>query len=80
MVDRFVVVDVVSGRTEAEFLQGYLRGQGIQCEIAQEAVGNVYGMSVGTLGEVELLVPSHLSKKAREVLNAYHKAKEKGRE
>ena len=76
MVDRFVVVDVVSGRTEAELLRSYLRGQGIQCEIAQEALGSVYGLTVGSMGEVELLVPSSQGKKAREVLRSYHKAKE----
>jgi hypothetical protein len=76
MVDRFVVVDVVMGRLEAEFLQNYLRGQGIQCEIVQEAVGLVDGLTIGPMGEVELLVPSAQGKKAREVLRAYHKAKE----
>jgi hypothetical protein len=75
MVDRFVVVDTVSGRTEAEIVRSFLHAKGIQCEISQEAVGWVYGLEVGPLAKVEVLVPSRQGKKAREALKEFHTAK-----
>ena len=77
MVDRFIVVDTVSGRTEAEFLLSFLEARGIQCELSQEAIGWVFGIGVGPLSEVDILVPSHQGKQAREALKEYHKAKHK---
>ncbi|HJW89494.1 MAG TPA: hypothetical protein VJ436_02510 [Anaerolineales bacterium] len=80
MVDRFIVVDTVSGRTEAEFLISFLQARGIKCELSQEAVGWVYGMGVGPLAEVDILVPSNQGKQAREALKEYHKTKHKSTE
>ena len=77
MVDRFIVVDKVSGRTEAEILRSYLQAIGVQCELSQEAAGWVYGMGVGPLAEVEILVPSSQGKQARQALKEYHHSKRK---
>ena len=74
MADQFVVVDTVSGRTEAEFLRSFLRARGIQCVISQEAVGWIYGFGVGPLASVEILVPSHQSKEARAAIKEYRKS------
>lgn len=73
MVDRFVVIETVPGRTEAEFLRSFLRARGIHCEISQEAAAVVYGFGVGPLANADLLVPSHQAKRAREALKEYHK-------
>jgi hypothetical protein len=75
MVDRFIVIDTVSGRTEAEFLLSFLRARGIKCELSQEAIGWVYGLGVGPLAEVDILVPSRQGKQARQAIKEYHKAK-----
>ncbi len=77
MIDRYIVIDVVSGRTEAEFLRSYLRARGVHCELSQEALGHVYGLETGALGQVELLVPSRQGKKAREALQEYKRTKRK---
>ena len=77
MPDEFIVVDTVSGRGTAEMLRSFLHAQGVQCELSQEAVGIVYGMTVGTLGSVDLLVPSHQGKQARELVKDYHRAQKK---
>ena len=74
MVDRLVMVDTISGRTEAEMLCSMLQARGVQCELSHEAAGWVYGLGVGPLAEVELLVPSHQSKLARQILKEYHTA------
>jgi hypothetical protein len=75
MIDRYIVVDVVSGHTEAEFLRSLLRAKGIRCELSKEALGQIHGLEVGSLGQVEILVPSQQGKKAREALREYHKTK-----
>ena len=79
MVDRYIVVDTISGRTEAELLRSMLQARGIQCELSEEAAGWVYGIGIGPLAEVELLVPSHQSKLARQILKEYHAAIHKRR-
>lgn len=75
MVDRFVVVETVSGRTEAEILRSFLNANGIHCEISQEAIGSAYGLGVGPLANAEILVPSQQAKRAREALKEFHKKK-----
>jgi hypothetical protein len=74
MSDEFIVVDTVSGRGMAEMLRSYLQAQGVQCELSQEALGTVYGMTIAPLGSVELLVPSHQGKQARELIKDYHRS------
>jgi hypothetical protein len=76
MSDKFLVIDTVSGRGNAEILRGFLQAQGIQCELSQEALGSVYGLTIGGLGSVDLLVPSHQGKRARELIREYHKSQE----
>jgi hypothetical protein len=73
MVDRYVVVDTVSGRTAAGFVQSFLRARGIKCEISQEAAGWVHGLGLGPMAEAEIMVPSHQAKEARRALKDYHK-------
>ena len=75
MVDQFIVVEIVSGRLEAEMVKSYLHAYGIQCETSQEAAGWVEGLGVGPLSEVEILVPSHQGKQARQLIEEYHRAK-----
>lgn len=75
MSDSFVVVETVSGRTEAELLQSFLHARGVKCEISGEAAGWVYGLGAGPLANVELLVPSHQAKAARQALKEFHKTK-----
>jgi hypothetical protein len=74
MVDRFIVVDTVAGRLEADLVKSFLHARGIQCELSQESVGTIYGISVGSLGVVEILVPSRQGKKARQALKEYHRS------
>ncbi len=76
MVDRLIVLEKVSGRTEAEFLRSFLQARGIHCELSQETAGWVYGLGVGPIASVEILVPSEQGKKAREALKEYHKTRQ----
>jgi len=73
MPDQFVTVEIAAGRQEAEIMKAYLNTKGIRCDLLQEAAGNIYGFSIGTLGNVEIRVPSAQAKRAREAIHEYRK-------
>ncbi len=53
---------------EAQIIQGRLQSEGIPALLSYESAGLVYGLTVDGLGEVKILVPSHLAKEAKEIL------------
>lgn len=75
MPDRYVTIEAVAGRPEAEFLRSYLSAHGIKCELSQEAVGHVYGLSVGMLANVAVRVPSRQVSRARELIHSHQARK-----
>jgi len=77
MPDQYVTVEIVAGRQEAEIMKAYLNARGIKCYVSQEAAGNVYGFSIGTLGNVEIRVPSSQAKRARQAIHDYHRRKKR---
>jgi hypothetical protein len=55
-----MVVYVASNEPEAYVIAGRLQSEGIEAFVHQEPVGRAYGLSVGPLGEVKVLVrPDH---------------------
>ena len=68
---KWVVITKVIGELQAELLRGLLEAQGIPVQLAEEGAGRVYGIMVGPLGEVELLVPADYAQDARDVLGRY---------
>jgi len=71
--DEWVLVEKVQGQLQAEILRGLLEAQGIMVWINQEGAARAYAVSVGTLGMVEILVPTSAVEQARLVLEAYHR-------
>jgi hypothetical protein len=71
--EAWVLLDKVQGQLQAEILKGLLEAQGIMVWLNQEGAARAYAVEVGTLGMVELLVPSGVIDKAREVLAAYYR-------
>lgn len=65
------VLTVTTGDLQAELLSGLLTAQGIQVQLSQEGAGRAIGLSVGPLGEVEILVPNHQLDEARKILEDY---------
>lgn len=78
MVDPYVTIETVAGRPEAEFIKSFLNAEGIDVELSQEAAGSVFGLSVGTLGEVEILVPTSKAGRARRMVEEYLARKKGG--
>jgi hypothetical protein len=76
MLDPYVSLVTVSGRPEAEFIKSFLNAEGIDCELSQEAAGSVFGLSVGTLGAVEIFVPTSKAGRAGRLLADYLASKQ----
>jgi len=71
--EEWVLVDKVQGQLQAEILRGLLEAQGIMVWLNPQGAARAYAVSVGTLGAVELLVPSSQAEQARQVLEAYYR-------
>jgi len=66
---RWQVVAVAHGLAEAAIIQGRLEFEGIPARVHQEAVGVVYGLTIGPLGQAKVLVPEALAEQALDVLS-----------
>lgn len=74
MVDEeWVLVDKVQGQVQAELLKGLLEAQGFRVWLNQEGAARAYAVAVGSLGLVEILVPSSEVEQAKQVLEAYYR-------
>jgi Putative prokaryotic signal transducing protein len=65
---RWVVIAIVSW-TEATVMRSKLESENIPCLLQREAAGAVFGITIGPLGEVRVLVPEPLADKAVELLS-----------
>jgi hypothetical protein len=62
------VVYLANGKLEAESVKILLESFGIPAFINQESAGSTYGLTVGLLGEVEVLVPLSRIEEAKKVI------------
>lgn len=66
-----VKVGSVSGKLEAEILRGLLEASGISVWLVHEAAATIYGLGVGPLAIVDLMVPADQAEHAAEILERY---------
>ncbi|MCX8024082.1 MAG: DUF2007 domain-containing protein [Thermanaerothrix sp.] len=59
-----------NGRLHADIIRGFLEAAGFTVVLYQESAGVVYGLTVGPLGEVRILVPSEQAAEAKALLAA----------
>ena len=71
--EEWVLVDKVQGQLQAEMIKGLLEAQGIMVYLNPQGAARAYAVTVGTLGAVEVLVPSSAAEQARQVLEAYYR-------
>jgi len=71
--EEWVLVDKVQGQLQAELLKGLLEAQGITVWLNAQGAAHAYAVSVGTMGAVELLVPSSAVEQTRQILDAYYR-------
>jgi hypothetical protein len=62
------VVFVANGLLEAESVKILLESFGIPAFTNQESAGTTYGLTVGPLGEVDILVPEKYLSEAKKVI------------
>lgn len=67
------VLDEVGFGIPAEVILGLLESQGIHALLSQEGAGKAYGLTLGALGRVQILVKTSEMEKARLVLDAFYK-------
>ncbi len=70
--EKWELVTEVSGELQANLLRNLLEAQGIKVFLNQEGAGKAYGLTVGPLGEVQVLVPEKQSQKARQIVDEYY--------
>jgi len=71
--EEWVLVDKVQGQLQAELLKGLLEAQGILVWLNAQGAAHAYAVSVGSMGAVELLVPSSAVEQTRQILDAYYR-------
>ncbi len=76
----WVLVDRTQGMLAAEMIKSQLEAEDILVMINQEGAGHALGLTVGPLGEVEVLVPSDQEAAAREIIEACYLAMEQASE
>lgn len=65
------VVYETNGSFLAEIIRGLLEAQEIDVVLSQEGAGRAYGLTVGTLGRVQILVPTKDLDRAQRILEEY---------
>lgn len=75
MDDKWVTVYKAQGKLSAEMVRLLLESFRIPAVLSQESVGTTYGLTVGDLGEVEILVEASQSNAAIEILQAMEDGK-----
>jgi hypothetical protein len=71
--EEWIYIDQVQGQLQAEILKGLFEAQGIKVWLNQEGVAHAYAIEIGSLGSVEILVPSSQAEKARQILAEYNR-------
>jgi len=72
MAEDWIVLDEVAGMLQAEILRGLLEAQEISTVLSQEGAGRAIGLTIGTLGTVQILIPSKDLERAQEILATYY--------
>jgi hypothetical protein len=67
----WVVVGEIAGTIQAEILRGLLEAQGISVKLGQESAGRAYGLELGPLGTIRILVPENEQAEAESILGDY---------
>jgi hypothetical protein len=76
--EEWVLVDTCAGQLQAELVRGLLEAQGIQVWLNQAGAAHAYAVTVGSMGRVEVLVPTSDSAQAELCLEEYYSGKLEG--
>jgi hypothetical protein len=68
---KWVMLDDVSSRLEAEGIKSLLEAEGIRVELFQEAIGALFPVTIDGLGTTQIFVPKAKLAQARTWLKTY---------
>jgi len=68
---KWVTVAKIQSGIQAEVLRGLLEAQEIPVVLSREGAGRAIGITIGALGEVDILVPESHQAEAKSVLISY---------
>ena len=69
---KWEVIETIAGDFQAELIRGLLEAQGIPVVLSQEGAGHdIFPVTFGMLGKVEVLVPSSYREQALQVIEEY---------
>jgi hypothetical protein len=72
---KWELITTVSGELQADILRNLLEVQGIKVFLSQEGAGRAVGLTMGPMGEVQVLVPENQSEAARQIVDDYYAGK-----
>jgi hypothetical protein len=70
MPSDYEIVYTAHGQLDAEMIKVLLESNGVQASVAGESVGKSYGIILGPLGDMDILVPVDQADTARSILDA----------
>jgi len=73
--EKWEILDEVSGSIDAEIIRGLLESQGIKVILSQEGAGRALGLTIGSMGGIQILVPQKQLAEAQEILEDYYQSR-----
>ena len=64
-----VSVGIADGQVEAEIIKGLLNANGVDVWLSQESAGSALGLTIGAMGEVEIMVRAEQAEQARALID-----------
>ncbi len=70
MTPNLVTVFTAAGQMQASLIKSFLEAHGIPALVVQESAGVTFGLTVGLMGNADILVAEEHAEEARELLEA----------
>ncbi len=75
MTTPYVLVYTANGMLDAEMIRSFLETASIPSILSHESAGTVFGLTLGPLGEVQVMVPADKFEEAKNILDAMEQGK-----
>jgi hypothetical protein len=72
---KWELITTASGELQADIIRNLLEAQEIKVFLSQEGAGRAVGLTLGPMGEVQVLVPENQSEAARQIVEDYYAGK-----
>ena len=69
---KWIVIDEVAGSFQANVIEGLLKAKDIPVVVSKPGAGVAIGVTVGSLGRVQILVPNSELDRAQQVVENYY--------